>query len=404
MKKLVSQQPDVTVVVGTGENAKEFQCYSVILAHASPVLDAMLSSGMKESETGRVEFPDKNPADWKTLLECIDTSRSSLSSDEKNHILDEVINESNVRSLIPLFHELQMDRYLEKCDTVLEGGIDWHKFDWSGPKQANEIALAEAIDLLSCCSKYDVEDTQTRIEECISKLLELFLWGVVDEDTFNTSTIKQLQDVLGEQQRDKDLERPTKRQRCSGDGSLWDVITNFIDLFAISDNMMNNNEMFVNLIHYSLRSQHFKMKIQLEDVAKKLKIHSGSFFIKSNYWKRGEKTKVEHSETITVADLRAAVFSFISKNSFGCWHKMGYLIRRYELSADNTILIHRSSDKAKRGMNLKWKSISYKHPKLVSQRERITSSEKNFTVVVGNGYERKEFQCYSTILANSSSN
>jgi hypothetical protein len=78
------------------------------------------------------------------------------------------------------------------------------------------------------------------------------------------------------------------------------------------------------------------MKIQLEDVAKKLKIHSGSFFIKSNYWKRGEKTKVEHSETITVADLRAAVFSFISKNSFGCWHKMGYLIRRYELSADNT--------------------------------------------------------------------
>jgi hypothetical protein len=49
-KTLISQPPDITVVVGKENNAQEFQCYSVILASASPVLDAMLSSGMKESE------------------------------------------------------------------------------------------------------------------------------------------------------------------------------------------------------------------------------------------------------------------------------------------------------------------------------------------------------------------
>ena len=53
---LISQAPDVTVIVGSGVNAREFQCYGDILAAASPYLDAMLSCGMKESETKRIEF------------------------------------------------------------------------------------------------------------------------------------------------------------------------------------------------------------------------------------------------------------------------------------------------------------------------------------------------------------
>ena len=60
-KLLKSQAPDVTVVVGSGAAAREFQCYGAILADASPVLDAMLGSGMKECEQKRIEFPDKDP-------------------------------------------------------------------------------------------------------------------------------------------------------------------------------------------------------------------------------------------------------------------------------------------------------------------------------------------------------
>jgi hypothetical protein len=67
-KKLTSQAPDVTVVVGSGDDAREFHCYGVILASASPVLDAMLSSGMKESENKRIEFPDKRPEEWEMVL------------------------------------------------------------------------------------------------------------------------------------------------------------------------------------------------------------------------------------------------------------------------------------------------------------------------------------------------
>lgn len=259
----MSQQPDV--VVGTGEKAKEYQCYSVILAHASPVLDAMLSSGMRESENRRIEFPDKDPADWEALLESIDTSRTSIFYDQTDSYLDDVINESNVKSLIPLFHELQMDHYLIKCDDIFSMKvIDWGKFDWGRSKDTDEIALAEAIELLSFCSKFDLKDTLSATVLRICNLLELFVWGLVDQDLFNTTTIKQLQVVLG--QYNLDGERPAKKQRCVEHGTLCDVMTSFVNIIAVSDNIMNDNEMFVNLIHYSLQSQHLKMKSKLEDV------------------------------------------------------------------------------------------------------------------------------------------
>ena len=30
-----------------------------------------------------------------------------------------ILNESNVRSIVPLFHEPQMDEYLKRCDDIL---------------------------------------------------------------------------------------------------------------------------------------------------------------------------------------------------------------------------------------------------------------------------------------------
>ena len=41
----------------SGESKQEFKCYGVALSFASPYLDAMLSSSMKEGEVGRINFP-----------------------------------------------------------------------------------------------------------------------------------------------------------------------------------------------------------------------------------------------------------------------------------------------------------------------------------------------------------
>ncbi len=70
-KLLKSQAPDVTVVVGSGAAAQEFQCYGVILSAASPVIDAMLGSGMKECEQKRIEFRIKIPMNGKSSYSAL---------------------------------------------------------------------------------------------------------------------------------------------------------------------------------------------------------------------------------------------------------------------------------------------------------------------------------------------
>ena len=107
-------EPDVTVVVGNGRDDKrEFLCYSAQLAHASPVLDAMLSSGMMEGETKQICFPDKDPKEWAIILECIDPAGGFLFDrldDSRWYEAEdaEAINLRNARYFVYWFHELQM--------------------------------------------------------------------------------------------------------------------------------------------------------------------------------------------------------------------------------------------------------------------------------------------------------
>lgn len=115
IKRITSQEPDVTIIVGSGKNKKEFQSYGVILAASSPYFDAMLSSGMREGETRRIEFPDKDPEEWTLVMQCMDPANATLLPDHEQSPLDK----TNAAELVPWFHELQMDNYLSKCDSIL---------------------------------------------------------------------------------------------------------------------------------------------------------------------------------------------------------------------------------------------------------------------------------------------
>ena len=66
-----SQAPDVTVLIGSGDSKQKFKCYKVMLSFASEYLDAMLSSSMKEGEMNVIEFPDKDPEEWKLFYDFI---------------------------------------------------------------------------------------------------------------------------------------------------------------------------------------------------------------------------------------------------------------------------------------------------------------------------------------------
>ena len=163
-KKIKSHEPDVTVVVGNGDDKREFLCYSAQLAHASPVLDAMLSSGMMEGETKRICFPDKDPKEWAIILECIDPAGGFLFDRlddsrwyEAEH--DEAINLRNARYFVYWFHELQMDAYLSRCDKIM--ALHASAICEISPEASISVEQKmELLELLSFSTMFNLPNTQ----------------------------------------------------------------------------------------------------------------------------------------------------------------------------------------------------------------------------------------------------
>lgn len=121
IKQLMSRAPNVTVVVGSGDNAREFQCYGAILAPASPVLDAMLSSGMKESENKNER--SSRVGDGAAVYGSGIFSSISESNGLWSHLqtrrkwADKQIKRKDVSSLVWWARDL----YSMRCDFILHG-------------------------------------------------------------------------------------------------------------------------------------------------------------------------------------------------------------------------------------------------------------------------------------------
>lgn len=223
MSRLInSRPPDVTVIVGASENKRVFKCYKAILAYASPVLDAMLSINMIESQTQVVRFSDKDPDEFEMVLRCIDPANISLfelydyniepesymSEDRRKPGYkandDELINLSNVEKLVPWFSELQMWRYLFRCEAIL----NYHAFKTGEEKlllpmeerimawRETHQEVAEFIRLLSFAARYNLQHTQQTLEYIVTHILEVHLWGLGDSELFNLTDIQNLVEVF----------------------------------------------------------------------------------------------------------------------------------------------------------------------------------------------------------------
>eukprot|EP00956_Cyclotella_meneghiniana_P023075 scaffold44423_cov48-Cyclotella_meneghiniana.AAC.1 len=154
-KKIKSHEPDVTVVVGNvdDKSKREFLCYSAQLAHASPVLDAMLSSGMME-----------DPKEWAIILECIDPAGGILFDrlDDSRWYKaedDEAINLRNARYFVYWFHELQMDAYLLRCDKIM--ALHASAVCEISPEASISVEQKmELLELLSFSTMFNLPNTQ----------------------------------------------------------------------------------------------------------------------------------------------------------------------------------------------------------------------------------------------------
>jgi hypothetical protein len=74
-KKLKLCEPDLKITVGhgvDGSDAVDYWYHASIMANHSVCIDTMLASGMKESNTYEVSFPDIAPAAWDSMMKFLD--------------------------------------------------------------------------------------------------------------------------------------------------------------------------------------------------------------------------------------------------------------------------------------------------------------------------------------------
>lgn len=398
-KILASQKPDVTVVVGSGDDAQEFQCYSVILAHASPVLDAMLSCEMREKQERRIEFPDKDPAAWAQLLECIDPAKASLYDHYKDeysgYALILTMNRSNVKSLAPLFHELQMTPYLMKCDEILFGQKVYGKFRWSGSVDKDRKTRTNLIDLLEFTVKYGLQRSRHEVEILLTKLFNIYCWGVGDEEAFDMPTLEKVLEITRSDQPNVDEQQPAKKQCIvSKSGSFWDIVTSLVDLSLIPNLMTKKNDTFLHLVYYSLKRQHKVMQAKLEEALTTLRGKEG--YLRVFEQDSREVASIQAGENITMTHLSIAVFAVISARSD---HSSTGGDRSFRFD-DEKNRLHLESKASVQAPKIE---LLQDYSDFLPRREvGMRSSEMDLVVSVDCGGKHEEFRCHSSVLAYAS--
>mmetsp|Transcript_6012 Transcript_6012/g.13637 ORF Transcript_6012/g.13637 Transcript_6012/m.13637 type:complete len:294 (+) Transcript_6012:113-994(+) len=263
-KKIRSSSPDVIVAVGQGDAMREFECYKIALSFASPYFDAMLSTNMAENNDSRIEFPEKDPAEWELFYRFIDPIQIGVAKH------DIIIHEKNAKILTPWFHEFQMEAYVGECDQILlkkigpslkEGRFD-EKNDEKQPRLIKDDILVRKkrafkniIDALQFACIYDLKKTKVRAEDFIDYLLDEIRGG--SYHMFDRSAIKVLVDLslplveLG----DTDSDGEVDHEFLDSEGkskTLWGFLErhNFgcKCLEGLSLETINNNEMLPSLV------------------------------------------------------------------------------------------------------------------------------------------------------------
>lgn len=279
LKKIRSQPPDITVAVGSGSAMEEFECYKIVLSFASPYFDTMLTTNMAENNSHRIEFPKKDPEEWKEFYKFIDPTKISAA---KHDI--PTLSKDNAMKLTPWFHEFQIDSCLKECDEVISKKVEilarrettsndpkgWYGWKLSRTfwdKQSGYMhdhhnaerrqTLNEIINLLQFACLYDLDKTK-KTAECVLDIL-LYQMPAETSELFDLSMIKVLVDLflpirfegkVGSEEQPIDL-------KAEGQSHvLWNVLTKY-DRFSIkngySPEVLNNNPLLPMLIQTEIQ-------------------------------------------------------------------------------------------------------------------------------------------------------
>ena len=416
-KTLLCKEPDVTVVVGSGTNAREFKCYGDILAAASPVLDAMLSCGMKESVTNRIEFPDKDPEEWELFLQCIDNASALLFQLQDDHDYlpreelylapytdddcelrhDETINFCNVYALVPWFHEFHMEQYLHRCDLIASYGQLSHT---SFTESMSEEEMTELLGLLSISMKYNLVYTKKKIIENIVRVVARFMWGGGCSEHLKLLTIQQMVELLHPFKLDEEEEGSASNKLAPCDPcfqSLWEHIGSCLDPSQIlSVHIANDPNAFSGILHASLHRRHKLMKSELEMLTSDWIGNTGPFYVRCDKFQCISRNRLEfilegrtpkEKDFVTRVKLEMMLSFIVSEGEGSYYHSQDH---------ENTLIV------SGKPVDVKKEDLNHDSIIFSTQPLQIRSSETDLTVKVGSGESMQEFKCHSAILASAS--
>jgi len=173
-----------------------------MLSFASEYLDAMLSSSMKEGEMGKIDFPDKDPEEWKLFYDFISPQKIGEAS------ISAVISDDNVMILLPWFNEFGINAYVKECDVFLsqkylseDEKTFWDKDQQSGEREedhqtrlaARKSKFDALLGVLSLSNMYSLPLTKAEIGKRVAELLNML---VQTKDLFDLAAISSIAQSL----------------------------------------------------------------------------------------------------------------------------------------------------------------------------------------------------------------
>lgn len=158
-------EPDVEVIVG----GVSFHHYSFLLCYGCDYFDTMLSSGMSESQNLRIEFPDKNPAEWKLVYPFLEPRSLSTAENVK-------ITKENAKSVVPWFHEFGLSGLLKEADDRLWSCLLLFKHGCYPHRnlEDRQSCLAELVEWTEFADTYDLAKTRKAMMKELQKALVEF--------------------------------------------------------------------------------------------------------------------------------------------------------------------------------------------------------------------------------------
>ena len=101
-----SSDPDLTIIVGKGEQQKIYECHSPIMAMYSQYIDSMLATPMREQKTRTISFSEIDSADWESMI-------GYLQAGVPPQTLDQVC------AVLPFYDKYEFQSGLAICDRML---------------------------------------------------------------------------------------------------------------------------------------------------------------------------------------------------------------------------------------------------------------------------------------------